>query len=48
MVRPEPAAHDLRVGVAGELIEVLLRRERAAVLGEEADEKLTEDGLVVR
>ena len=35
MIAPEPRADDLRVGEAGELVEVLLRRQRLAVLGEE-------------
>jgi len=48
MVGTEPGADDLRVGQAGEAIEVLLRRERLAVLGEELDEDLAQDRLVVR
>ena len=48
MVAAEPGADDLRVGEAGELVEVLLRRQRLAVLGEELDEDLAQDRLVVR
>ena len=35
VVAPEPGADDLGVGEACELVEVLLRRQRLAVLGEE-------------
>ena len=35
VVAAEPRAHDLGVGEPGELVEVLLGRERLAVLGEE-------------
>src|SRR4029079_74553 len=48
MVTAEPRAHDLGIGETGELVEVLLRRKGLPVLGEETDEDLAEDRLVVR
>src|SRR5205085_9192559 len=48
MVLAEPRLHDLRIGEAGELVEVLLCRHRPPVLGEEVHEELAQQGLVVR
>ena len=48
VVVPEPGAHDLRVREAGQPVEVLLRRHRLAVLGEQVHEDLAQDRLVVR
>src|SRR5438128_1256211 len=48
MVAAEPRADDLGIGETGQVVEVLLRRERLAVLGEELHEDLAEDRLVVR
>ena len=47
MVAAEPGQHDLVIGEPGELVEVLLRRQRSSVLGEELHEDVAEDGLVV-
>jgi len=48
MVFAEPRFHDLRIGESRQLVEVLLRRHRPSVLGEEVHEDLAEEGLVVR
>ena len=48
MIRPEPGAHDLGVGQARELVEVLLGREGPVVFREELLEDRKEDRLVVR
>ena len=48
VIRPEPRAHDLRIGEPRELVEVLLRPERPAVLREEVAEDREQDRLVLR
>ena len=48
MVATEPRTHDLRVGQAHKLVEVLLGGQGPPVLGEEVAEDLAEDRLVVR
>src|SRR6185437_8294647 len=48
VVVAQPGADDLRIGEAGQPVEVLLRRHRLAVLGEQLHEDLAQDRLVVR
>src|SRR4029077_18071084 len=44
----QPGPDDLRIRQAGQPVEVLLRRHRLAVLGEQPHEDLAQDRLVVR
>src|SRR6476659_329551 len=48
VVVAQPGADDLRIGEADQPVEVLLRRHRFAVLGEQVHEDLAQDRLVVR